>query len=176
MLHARIEGNPRSMLQALERELAALDPDLPVFDARPLQAQMAEAMAVERTAAALFGAAGLVALALAVSGVYGIMAYSVARRTREIGIRMALGAHEHAVLAMVLRQGMTLAVLGIFAGIGTAWGLSRLVAGYLHGTSPTDPLTYASVAMVLAVAAALACYVPSRRAARIDPATALRRE
>ena len=165
-----------TMRPLVERELAGLDPDLPVFDARTLRTQMAEALAVERTAAALLGAAGLLALVLAVSGVYSIMAYSVARRTREIGIRMALGARQRVVLAMVLRQGMTLAVLGILAGIGTAWALSRLIAGYLHGASPTDPLTYASVVMILAAAAALACYVPSRRAARIDPATALRRE
>ncbi len=176
MLHVRTEGNPMTMLPVVEREFAALDPDLPVFDARTLRTQMAEALAVERTAAALLGAAGLLALVLAVSGVYSIMAYSVARRTREIGIRMALGARQRAVLAMVLRQGMTLAVLGILAGIGTAWALSRLIAGYLHGASPTDPLTYASVVMILAAAAALACYIPSRRAARIDPATALRRE
>jgi putative ABC transport system permease protein len=176
MLHVRSVGNPRTVLPVVERELAALDPDLPVFDAKTLRTQMAEALAVERTAAALLGAAGLLALVLAVSGVYSIMAYSVARRTREIGIRMALGARQRVVLAMVLRQGMTLAVLGILAGIGTAWALSRLIAGYLHGASPTDPLTYASVVMILAAAAALACYVPSRRAARIDPATALRRE
>jgi putative ABC transport system permease protein len=176
MLHVRIEGNPMTMLPVLERELAALDPDLPVFDARTLRTQMAEALAVERTAAMLLGAAGLLALVLAVSGVYSIMAYSVARRTREIGIRMALGAHQRAVLAMILKQGMTLAVFGILAGIGAAWVLSRLIAGYLHGASPTDPLIYASVVMILAAAAALACYLPSRRAARIDPATALRRE
>jgi hypothetical protein len=176
MLHVRSVGNPMTMLPVLEREFAALDPDLPVFDAKTLRTQMAEALAVERTAAALLGAAGLLALVLAVSGVYSIMAYSVARRTREIGIRMALGARQRVVLAMVLRQGMTLAVLGILTGIGTAWALSWLIAGYLHGASPTDPLTYASVAMILAAAAALACYVPSRRAARIDPATALRRE
>jgi predicted permease len=176
MLQVRTEGNPMTMLPVLERELAALDPDLPVFDAKTLRAQMAEALAVERTAAALLGAAGLLALILSVSGVYSIMAYSVARRTREIGIRMALGAHQRAVLAMILKQGMALAVLGILAGIGAAWALSRLIAGYLHGASPADPLIYASVIVILAAAAALACYVPSRRAARIDPATALRRE
>jgi predicted permease len=176
MLQVRTEGNPMTMLPVLERELAALDPDLPVFDARTLRAQMAEVLAVERTAAALLGAAGLLALILSVSGVYSIMAYSVARRTREIGIRMALGAHQRAVLAMILKQGMALAVLGILAGIGAAWALARLIAGYLHGASPADPLIYAAVIIILAAAAALACYVPSRRAARIDPATSLRRE
>jgi len=135
-----------------------------------------EALAVERTAATLLGAAGLIALALAVSGVYGIMAYSVARRTREIGIRMALGAQERAVLVMTLREGMTLALSGIVTGLAITWALSRLIAGYLHGISPTDLLSYAAVALILTLAAALACYVPSRRAARIDPATALRRE
>ena len=175
-LHARVAGNPMALLPAVERELATLDPDLPVTDARPLRTQVWEALAVERTAATLLGAAGLIALALAVSGVYGIMAYSVARRTREIGIRMALGAQERAVLVMTLREGMTLALSGIVAGLAITWALSRLIAGYLHGISPTDLLTYAAVALILTLAAALACYVPSRRAARIDPATALRRE
>ena len=176
ILHVHVAAQPEPVLSAVERELAAVDAGLPVAGAKSLRAKLDELLATERTAAALFGASGALALVLAAAGVYGVLAYAVTRRTREIGIRMALGADRRAVQGLVLRQGMALAGLGIAAGSAVALALTRFVASYLHGVSPTDPVTFALVAAVLAGAAAAACLIPSRRAARIDPAVALRHE
>ena len=167
ILHVHVAAQPAAVLPAVERELAAVDAGLPVAGAKSLRAKLDELLATERTAAALFGASGALAL---------VLAYAVTRRTREIGTRMALGADRRAVQGLVLRQGMALAGLGIAAGSAAALALTRFVASYLHGVSPTDPVTFALVAAVLAGAAAAACLIPSRRAARIDPAVALRHE
>jgi len=176
ILHVRVAADPATVLPAVERELAAGDEQFPLAGVKSLRAKLDELLATERTAAALFGASGALALVLAAAGVYGVLAYAVARRAREIGIRMALGADRRAVLWLMLRQGMTLALLGIAAGSAVALALTRSVTGYLHGISPADPATFAAVATVLAGAAAAACLLPSRRAARIDPAIALRQE
>jgi ABC-type antimicrobial peptide transport system permease subunit len=117
-----------------------------------------------------------VALLLASVGIYGVMSYSVEQRTREIGIRMALGAERAAVLRLIVGQGTRLAGIGIAAGVAGAFGLSRLMAGLLYGVSATDPLTYGALAAVLAVVAVGACAVPARRAVRVDPDVALRAE
>ena len=119
---------------------------------------------------------GLLALVLASVGLYGVAAYSVERRTNEIGIRMALGAERRDVLALVLREGGKLTLLGVLMGSVAALGLTRLMGKLLYGVSPTDPVTFVGAAILLMVVALLACYIPARRATRIDPAVALRHE
>ncbi len=122
----------------------------------------------------MLGAFGLLALVLASMGVYGVMAYSVSQRTREIGIRMALGAQGWEVLQLVLRQGMVLAAIGLVVGLVAAFGVTRLVAALLYGVNPSDPSVFGTVTVLLAAAAFAACYFPARRAVKIDPVIALR--
>ena len=124
----------------------------------------------------LFSAFSTVALAIAVIGIYGVIAYSVAQRRKEIGIRVALGAKPSNVAGMVVRQGMGMAAVGIAAGLVLAFGVTRFLSGILFAVTPTDPITLAAVAITLAVAALLACYVPARRATRTDPVEVLRAE
>ena len=124
----------------------------------------------------LLGIFGATALILAAVGIYGVMAYSVKMRTHEIGVRMALGAHQKDVMWMILRQGLTLTFLGVAAGIGGALWLTRFIAGVLYGVQPTDPVTFTIVALTMIGVAVLACLVPGRRATNVDPAIALRHE
>ncbi len=176
MLHVRVAGDPMSLLPAIRREIQAVDRELPVYDGGTLIDQITTAVSAQRMAAALLGASGVLALVLAVVGVYGVMAYDTSRRTREFGIRVALGAGRQSILRLVLRDGAVLVGLGLAVGLALAVGLTRLAAGFLHGISPTDPLTFASISLILVLAAAAACYLPALRAARIDPLTALRQE
>ncbi|MGH9711381.1 MAG: FtsX-like permease family protein, partial [Candidatus Acidiferrales bacterium] len=129
-----------------------------------------------RMAAALLSVFGLIALVLAAIGIYGVMAYSIAQRTREVGIRMALGAQPGDVLRLIVGQGMLLAGTGVVVGLIAAFGISRLFTSLLFGVSPTDPFTFVSVAVVLSLSALTACYFPARRAMRVDPIVALRYE
>jgi putative ABC transport system permease protein len=172
----RTKADPASMTNLVREAVRSVDPDLPLGKLATLSTLVDGAMTQPRFSMLLLGAFGALAVTLAAIGMYGVIAYSVAQRTREIGIRMALGAQRGTVFGMVLGQGARLAGLGIAIGILTALGVTRLMASFLYGVQPTDPLTFAAVALLLAGIVLLACYLPARRATRVDPIIALRYE
>jgi len=161
---------------ALRRVVQGADRDLPMVNIRTQQEQIDSNMQMERMFAALTAGFGLLALALACVGIYGIMAYSVANRTNEIGIRLALGAQPGQVRGMILRESAWLAAAGIVAGVGAALGLTRLVKSMLYGVQPWDPATMIGGVLVLLAVALAASWIPARRAARVQPMEALRHE
>jgi putative ABC transport system permease protein len=167
---------PASLAGAARAAVWSIDPQQPITSLRPLDALVADQTAARRFNTWLLGLLSGVALLLASIGLYGLISYSIVQRTREIGIRLALGAQPGSVLAMVLRDGMRLTAMGLAAGAAIALVATRAMTSLLFGVEPTDPLTFASIAAVLATVAALACYVPGRRAARVDPIVALRHE
>jgi putative ABC transport system permease protein len=175
-LIARTPGGPELALAEIRRELRAMDKDLPVTEAETMHAHLDRELSQERLTASLLSGLGLLALALAVIGIYGVMSFSVAQRTREIGIRMALGAQAPAVLAMILRHAAILLGAGLAIGWAAAAVVTRYATSLLYGVSPTDPWTFVAVASLLAAAAMIACYLPARRASRVDPTVALRYE
>jgi ABC-type antimicrobial peptide transport system permease subunit len=154
----------------------AIDPNLPAYNIRPLKALINENLGGDTIMAKIMGAVAVIALVLALAGVYGVMAYSVSQRTQEMGIRMALGAQYGDVVSMVMRQGTVLALLGVVLGVAIALGVTRSLAFFLHGVSPFDPLTFAAAALALLVAGIVATFFPARRATRVDPIIALRAE
>jgi predicted lysophospholipase L1 biosynthesis ABC-type transport system permease subunit len=161
---------------ALAREVAALEPDLPVMEAMTLRDAIAFARFPQRMAAAIASALGALALVLSATGLFGLVAWSASRRTREIGVRVALGATRRQVMELVLRHGLGLALAGVALGALAAAGAARALASLLPGVGATDPLTFAAVAALMAATAAAASLGPARRAARVDPAVALRDE
>jgi predicted permease len=175
-LHVRTTGEPGAMIAAVRSEVQALDASLPVYNIRTLEEQKNSSLYTSRMAATLLVVFGVLALGLAAVGLYGVMAYAVHRRTREIGIRLALGAGQRDVLRLVVGHGMLLTLLGIAAGLAAAFGLTRLMRTMLYGVSPTDALTFAAIASVLLLVALLACWIPARRASKVDPLVALRHE
>jgi predicted lysophospholipase L1 biosynthesis ABC-type transport system permease subunit len=170
----RTRGDPVALVRDAERAVWSLDPNVPVTSVRTMEGLLAGSLARRRFQMLALGAFAGVAVLLAVVGVYGVMAYLVARRTREIGIRVALGAGRGGVLRLVVGEGARLAALGVGLGLVASLGASRAVARLLYGVSPTDPLTFAGTAALLGGVALLACWVPARRAARVDPVRALR--
>ena len=175
-LAVRSSSGPESLIAAVRREVQALDPGLPLASVKTGEELLASAVGRPRFQALLIGIFALVALLLAAVGIYGVISYSTAQRTHEIGLRMALGARSRDVLRLVLGQGMKLALLGTGLGVIGALSLTGLMKGLLFGVSATDPLTFALIAMLLAAVAILACYIPARRATRVDPMIALRCE
>ncbi len=171
----RAAGSPGAAAAAIERELRSRLPGLPI-EARPLSTQVQATMVQERMMAALASGFGLLALTVACIGLYGLLAYTVAQRTREIGIRMALGAQRTRVVAQVLRGGTRLVVIGIALGLPAAWSASQWVESMLFGLTPTDPAVTGAAVVVLMMAALLAAYLPARRASRVEPLIALRHE
>jgi predicted permease len=169
-------GNPASVQQAVQRQIHALDPQMAVFNEETMQEHVRTAFFLPRLAAMLFGTFGFIGLVLAAVGLYGVMSYAVSRRTREIGIRMAMGAQPGTVERLVLRQGMTLTLIAVALGWPIAWMLARVAASFLYGIQPHDALTFALVPPFLAAIALVACWIPARRAASIDPMQALRTE
>lgn len=166
--------SPETLVTASRKQVAAIDPGLPIYDVRTLAAMRAANIAPERINMTLLGVAAVIALVLAVIGIYGVVAFGVARRQREIGIRMAMGARRGNVMGLILSQGMKLVLIGIGVGLVGAFGLSRVLAGLLYQVETTDLLTVTLVPAFLVGAAALACALPACRAARLDPVELLR--
>jgi predicted permease len=175
-LVVRTTGNPEALLGAVRAQINQLDRNLALTNGQTIEQTLAQGLWAARMGAALLGLFGFLALILASIGIYGVLSYSVAQRTSEIGIRVALGAQPRQVLGLVLRQGMLLAAVGTVLGVLVAFPVARLAATLLYGVSPADPLTYISIILLLMFVAFLACYVPARRATRIDPLVALRFE
>ena len=173
-LHVRTTGEPRTVLPAVRREAQALDASVPLYNIRTLEEQKSSSLYTSRLAATLLTVFGLLALLLAAVGVYGVMAYTVNRRTREIGIRLALGAQGHEVRRLVMVEGTTIVTIGLALGVGGALAATRLVESFLYGVTPTDPVAFGGATLLLAVVALLANYVPTRQASRIDPLVAIR--
>ncbi len=176
VVHLRPTGDPLALAGPLQRAVHALDPELPVYRIQPLAERLAGSLGQQRTAATLVSGFGALALLLAAIGLYGAIAYSAAQRTREFGIRIALGAQTPDVLRQVLREGLILGVLGLAIGLVFAFAATRVLRSQLFGVTPTDPLSFTAVAVLLVVVAVLASYFPARRATRVDPMVALRTE
>jgi len=175
-LAIRTSGRPENVISAVRAQVKELDPDLPINRVMPMTEVVARSVWQPRLYTALFGVFAAVALILATVGIYGVMSYAVTQRTREIGLRMALGAQRQDVMKLVVGQGVVLAALGVGAGLVAAVGLTRLMASLLFGVTATDPITFAAVSVLLAGVALGACFVPARRAAKVDPMVALRYE
>jgi putative ABC transport system permease protein len=172
----RSSMDPLSVIPALRRIIKDIDPNVPLFSEQTMNDLVAAQVASQRfNAAALAGFAGLAVL-LAAVGIYGVMAYAVGQRTREIGVRMALGAERGDVLRMVLRQGLTLTLIGVVIGLGASFGLTRLMRTLLYNVKATDPATFIFVTAALIFVALAACWIPAHRATRVDPVVALRYE
>jgi len=175
-LAIRTSGRPESLISVVRSQVRDLDPDLPISHAMPMKDVVAISVWQPRLYTALFGVFAAVALILATVGIYGVMSYAVTQRTREIGLRMALGAERKDVLKLVVGQGVVLAGFGVGAGLVTAVGLTRLMSSLLFGVTATDPITFGAVSVLLTGVALGACFVPARRAAKVDPMVALRYE
>jgi len=175
-LVVRTNSNPEPLIGAVRAQVQRIDKNLAFTNAQTVQQILGQGLWAARMGAALLGLFGALALILASIGIYGVLAYSVAQRTSEIGLRMALGAQPRQVLGLVLRQGMLLAVIGAAVGIIVALPVARMAGNLLYGVSATDPLTYVGITLLLMAVALLACYLPARRATRIDPLIALRVE
>jgi predicted permease len=175
-LAVRTAADPDSMVSAVRAGIGDVDPDQPLYHVSTLQQVLSESLAPRRFNMLLLGIFAGIALALATVGIYGVMAFSVTERTHEIGIRMALGAERGNVLRLIVRQGLRLTLLGVILGIAGAWALTSFLASFLFGIAPRDPATFALVSVALVAVSILACYIPARRATRVDPMVALRYE
>jgi len=172
----RTAMDPSTLVPAIQHEFLAVDPQLPVSSVRTMDQVISESTARQNFNMLLLTLFAVLALTLAAIGIYGLISYTVEQRMQEFGIRLALGAGARDVVAMIMRQGMLLATIGLALGLAAAYGLTRLLASLLFGVKTTDPITYAVVAAVLLIVSLLACYIPARRATRIDPLIALRYE
>ena len=169
-------GDPNQLIAAVRQQVKTVDPDQPIYSIRTMDEIRAESVAPERLNLTLLSIFAGIALVLAIVGIYGVMSYSITQRTHEIGIRMAIGAQPRDVFKMVIGQGMMLALIGVGIGLVGAFGLTRLMTTMLFGVEPTDPATFAAIAVLLTGVALVACYVPGRRATKVDPVVSLRYE
>jgi putative ABC transport system permease protein len=169
-------GEPHSLVSAATKVVAAMDQDIPLFGVKSMPEYLSSSVAAPRFSTTLLAIFAAVALVLTIVGLYGVMSYSVAQRTNEIGIRLALGAQSRDVLLMIVKQGGMLILLGLAIGLVGAFALTRLIASLLFGVTAKDPITFGAVAVLLAIVALLACYIPALRATKVDPMDALRCE
>jgi putative ABC transport system permease protein len=169
-------SDPRNAIKDVAAAVQSVDPDLPLAQVQTMQQIVSLTLAGDRWITVLYAGFGFAALLLAILGVYGVMSYSVAQRTHEIGIRMALGAARMDVLRLFLKEGLLLAGIGVVAGLAGALALTRLMRSALFGVRPTDPITLLGVAMLLVAVGVTGCLVPAQRAMRVDPLVALRHE
>jgi ABC-type antimicrobial peptide transport system permease subunit len=174
--YLRTAGNPNEAIATLRREAVAIDPAAASFEATPLSEYITASLYPQKVAAKLLAVLALTSLLLSAVGLYSVITYAVSQRTHEIGIRIALGARPGDVVSMVIRQGMLLTLAGLLAGCAGALAAMRLVASMLVNVSAADPATYAAAALLLGAVALLACYLPARRAAKVDPIVALRHQ
>jgi putative ABC transport system permease protein len=175
-LLVRTSGDPKPLAGAIRDQVLAVDPNQPVFDVKTMEERVAVTLETRRFAVVLLGIFGALALLLAAIGLYGVLAFAVSQRTREIGIHMALGARTRDVLLMVIRQGMLLVLVGVVLGVAGAYAVTRTIRSLLFEVGTTDPLTFVLVSVLLAVVGFVACYLPARRATKVDPLVALRYE
>ncbi|HEV2708113.1 MAG TPA: ABC transporter permease [Pyrinomonadaceae bacterium] len=175
-LAVRTTTDLRGLSALLTREIHAIDKELPVSEMGTVEQSLSHEISARRVSTVLLGVFSAVALVLAAIGIYGVMAHTVAQRTHEIGVRMALGAQKRDVLRLVIGQGMRLALIGVGVGLAASFALTRVLSSLLYGVSASDPLTFASIALLLTLVALLACYIPARRATKVDPMIALRYE
>jgi putative ABC transport system permease protein len=176
LVSANSASNLKSIAEGVRREIGQMDSRLPVYGVLMADQNLTYAYWGPRLAAGMGAAFGALALLLAMMGLYSVLTYSVSQRTREIGIRMALGAQIHDVLKLVLSQGMVLVIIGIALGIGCAFLLTRVLSSLLLGIGTTDPITFLGVAILLSVVGLVACWIPARRATKVNPLVALRYE
>ena len=176
MLVVRTSGDPEKLTEAIRREVGSLDKDLPVYNLKTMEQRISSSFVQPRFQTLLLGIFAGVALLLTAVGLYGVLAYSVTRRTHEIGIRMALGARRSDVLKLIVRNGLAMTLLGMVIGLVGAFAVTRLISTLLFGVTPTDKVTFITVSVILIVVALLACYLPARRATKVDPLVALRYE
>lgn len=172
----RFKGSPEELTAAVRHEIQALDPALAVFNAGTMQQHLRDALFLPRLGGALFGVFGILGLLIAAVGLYGVISYAVKRRTREIGIRLALGARNDNIQRLIVRQGISLTAIALAIGMAAAWFASRVLSSVLYGIQPHDLLTFTAAPLFLSFVALLACWEPSRRAAKVQPITALRHE
>jgi ABC-type antimicrobial peptide transport system permease subunit len=175
-LLVRTSGDSSSIATAARNQIAALDPTLAIYNTATMEEHLHDALFLPRLAGTLFGVFGFTGLILAAVGLYGVMSYSVTRRTHEIGIRIALGAQLHAIEALLIRQGMRLTLIAVAIGLPAAFALAKFSTSLLYGVRPHDIITFTAVPIFLAVVALLACWIPARRATTVDPQVVLRYE
>jgi putative ABC transport system permease protein len=172
----REDGDAQGLAARVRAEVQSLNSELPVFDMRQMNEVIALNLEERRFNMLLFGIFAATALLLAITGIYGVISYSVTERRQELGVRQALGANSGDIIALVLKQGLRLIATGLITGIAAALGIAPVMSSLVEGISTTDPLTMAAVAMVVVAVSLVACYIPARRATRVDPMIALRAE
>jgi putative ABC transport system permease protein len=175
-LAVQTEGDPSAIASAVRREILKLDPEQPVSSVRTMESVLSDSLMLRRVSMLMLAVFALLALTLATVGIYGLTAYSVSRRTHEIGLRMALGASQAGILRLVVVRGLVISLIGAAIGVAAALQLTRALSGMLYGVTATDPLVFAGVPLLLVAVSVIASYVPARKATRIDPLVALRYE